>query len=161
MIFYEDDKGIFNFRVAAIIYNKDKSRILMHKSKDNQYWVLPGGRVEFYEQAETAIKRELFEELGIKTEKVKMLWVVENFFEKEEHKVHEISLYYSVDLPQESNLEDNDNFYGIEDKKNIYFAWKTLTEISEINIYPKFLRNSLENISLTIKDTINSISSIN
>ncbi len=155
MIFYENDNNIFNFRVAAIIYSKSKEKILMHKSKDGKFWILPGGRVEFYEQAETAIRREIFEEIGLQVQECRLLWVVENFFIKDRKKFHEISLYYFIDLMQVRNLEEKDEFYGIEDKKNIFFAWKYIDKISELEVYPQFLKTSLKNIPCSVEHIVN------
>ena len=54
--------------VAAVIYN-DRNKILLaqrplHKHQGRK-WEFPGGKVEPNESATTALKRELFEELGI------------------------------------------------------------------------------------------------
>lgn len=53
--------------VAAIIKNKDKylvARRASHKSLPGK-WEFPGGKIEKDETPETALKRELLEELGI------------------------------------------------------------------------------------------------
>lgn len=53
--------------VGAIVLDKD-DRILLqlrNKSPEAGRWSIPGGRVEFMETVETAIVRELKEELGI------------------------------------------------------------------------------------------------
>ena len=37
----------FNARVSAIIYNKDKTKVLLFKVEDGRdYFLLPGGRIE-------------------------------------------------------------------------------------------------------------------
>jgi mutator protein MutT len=58
--------------VPAIIKNP-KGEILLGKRKKNMFfypemWGLPGGIIEFGETVEEAIKRELEEELGVKSE---------------------------------------------------------------------------------------------
>ncbi len=56
--------------VAGIIYNNDQSKILLSKRKREQHqgglWEFPGGKVETSEDQQTALARELKEELGIK-----------------------------------------------------------------------------------------------
>ena len=52
-------------RVGAILIEKDKILLIAHKKKDDIYWLLPGGGVKYGESLEQALKRELFEELGI------------------------------------------------------------------------------------------------
>jgi len=53
----------------GVIYNVTKDKILISKRSNNQYlagyWEFPGGKVEYNEDVITALKRELFEELGV------------------------------------------------------------------------------------------------
>lgn len=62
--------------VEAIIKNKSNKILLLKRSKKNKYyigkWQLPGGKVEFGEEIDIAIKRELFEETGIKYKNLKL-----------------------------------------------------------------------------------------
>lgn len=55
--------------VAAIIWNQDHSQILLSRRKSTQefagLWEFPGGKVEQHEADQTAIIRELKEELAI------------------------------------------------------------------------------------------------
>lgn len=54
----------FNARVSAIIYNKDKTKVLLFKINDGRdFYMLPGGRIELNEDSKTAISREINEEL--------------------------------------------------------------------------------------------------
>ena len=53
----------FNYRVAALIFNKDK--VLLQKAEDNDSYFLLGGRVQFGEDTTEAIKREVYEETGV------------------------------------------------------------------------------------------------
>jgi len=52
--------------VAAIIFNEDRSQILVIKRRDVPIWTLPGGGVELNETPEAATLREVFEETGLK-----------------------------------------------------------------------------------------------
>ena len=51
------DEGKFHVRVAAIIYNSDKTKIFMQKQKNKDYYMFPGGRIKLYEDSLNAIKR--------------------------------------------------------------------------------------------------------
>lgn len=55
--------------VAGIIYNDDKTQVLLSLRKPEQHqgncWEFPGGKIEPTENTEQALVRELDEELGI------------------------------------------------------------------------------------------------
>lgn len=50
----------------ALIYLKERKRVLLVKRRDFPVWTLPGGQLLFNESPEAAIKREVFEETGVK-----------------------------------------------------------------------------------------------
>ncbi|MFT5395785.1 MAG: 8-oxo-dGTP diphosphatase [Gammaproteobacteria bacterium] len=54
---------------VGVIYNTTKDKVLISKRSNNQHlaghWEFPGGKVECNENVSSALKRELFEELGI------------------------------------------------------------------------------------------------
>ncbi len=49
----------------GIIYDRDKTSVLLVKRRDVPVWVLPGGGIEHGETEENAVLRELFEETGL------------------------------------------------------------------------------------------------
>lgn len=64
--------------VGAIVLDND--RILLVKRKNSPYkgyWGVPGGRVEYGERLEEAVKRELFEETGLESKPLGVLFVSE------------------------------------------------------------------------------------
>lgn len=72
----------FNYRVATLIKNNNK--ILLHKSKEDDFYAIPGGRIMIGETSENALKREFLEEIGAKIIIKNYLGTVENFFEYNE-----------------------------------------------------------------------------
>lgn len=53
-------------RVGAVIVNKGKDRVLLARQKIGNYWVFPKGGIEPGETELGALKREIWEETGIK-----------------------------------------------------------------------------------------------
>jgi 8-oxo-dGTP diphosphatase len=56
-------------RVSVIVINKEKNILLVrHRKGNRQYWVLPGGRMEFGETFAECAVREMREETGLEVE---------------------------------------------------------------------------------------------
>ena len=53
----------FNIGVKGVIRVGDKCLVLKRIRNGNQYWDIPGGRINGEETIEDTLKRELFEEL--------------------------------------------------------------------------------------------------
>ncbi|MDE1824497.1 MAG: NUDIX domain-containing protein [Candidatus Micrarchaeota archaeon] len=79
--------------VAGIIIKGGK--VLLGKRKGNHgggTWAPSGGKLEFNEEFEDAVKREVFEETGLKADVVRFAAVTNNIFRKE--KKHSITLFF-------------------------------------------------------------------
>jgi len=51
--------------VAGVLFNKQRTQVLLIQRRDVPVWVLPGGGIENNEMPEEAIVREMFEETGL------------------------------------------------------------------------------------------------
>lgn len=142
MITFERDNNKFNFRVAGIAIHNN--RILLHTTEKDDFWNLPGGRVEFNESTEQTIKREIKEELDIEVQMSKLLFVNEDFFEYEDKHYHEIGFYYLIDFPDGHEVfKKVGEFKGIEDNGRLVFKWFLLDELIDLNVYPEMLKTEL------------------
>ncbi|MCQ6562981.1 NUDIX hydrolase [Paenibacillus mendelii] len=154
MISYENHAGLFQFRAASIILNQNK--ILMQRAEVNDRWFIPGGRVEFGETAEQTIEREMLEEFGVQIVEKKLVWVLENYIEFPNKRIHEIGMYFVVKI-QEGHpiLRREGEFLGIED--GFVHRWVELDALDEIQIVPEFVVPELRSLDLTggIKHVIN------
>jgi ADP-ribose pyrophosphatase YjhB (NUDIX family) len=69
--------------------------------KDETFYRLLGGTVEFGERGEETLRRELREELGAVADVGRLLATIENLFEFEGASAHEICLVYECSLRDE------------------------------------------------------------
>lgn len=145
MIVIQKEKEKFNFRVAALVFNTEHDKVLIHRKKGHNFWMLPGGRVEMGEDTEISIKRELEEELKI-NENVQIKYIIEDFFELEMTTYHELCFYYKINInPQKYNLDLNGEFNGVEGE-NYIFKWVKIDEIADYDLKPSFLKEKIQNM---------------
>jgi ADP-ribose pyrophosphatase YjhB (NUDIX family) len=107
----------FEICIRAIIQEKGKILVCFHK-KENIYF-FPGGHLEFGESIPHALKREIKEELGIKIKKFSLIGLVDNFYEEEGKKHHEINLVFHV-IPEKivsESREDHISFFFFDKKR--------------------------------------------
>lgn len=154
MVSIKDQDGSFSYRVAGIIIHNNK--ILLQQAIKTDTWILPGGRSEINETSEKAVIREMKEELGVDVRAKRLIWIIENFNAYGIDKLHELGLYYLVEIINNEALFDIANdFKGIEETKNLIFRWISINEIKNLNIYPMFLKSNLTQIPESIQHIIN------
>lgn len=131
---FKTEKGVFTYRVGAIVLNGTKV-LLAHNKKHNQYYTV-GGRAHFGESSEQAVLRELFEETGIKAKLDRLAVINENFFAIDGAAYHELAFFYLV-RPFDFDKID---FSAIKcDGENEELCWVDLGSKEEIKdklIYP-------------------------
>jgi 8-oxo-dGTP pyrophosphatase MutT (NUDIX family) len=146
VITFERDSVRFIFRSAAIIVAD--GAVLVHRGERDAFWAMPGGRVELEEPAAAALARELLEELGERVIVGDLLWVVENFFEYEGRRCHELGLYFRVDAPDSLRRQARGaEFDGDEGGARLIYRWQPLASLGEIDLRPEFLRSRLGSAS--------------
>ncbi len=146
MLVIQNGNEKFNFRVAALIFNDENDKILIHRKKGYNFWMLLGGRMEMGEDTEIGIKRELEEELKIK-EDVQIKLIIEDFFKLEDVRYHELCFYYSLNINVDKyDLNYTDEFNGVEGE-NYIFKWVPINELSSYDLKPKFIKDKIKTIS--------------
>lgn len=142
-ITFPTNDGTFNFRTAAVMLHDGKV-LLMHSS-DAPYWYLPGGRVHIGETAQTALIREMEEELGICGCIQRPLWLVQDFFHEvvNDEDYHEMGMYFLVDIKDTELLSRGETFERWEGKIHNIFRWVPLGEMDQLFLRPRFLHRQL------------------
>jgi len=106
--------------VCGIIYKNDKVFIARRKQGKALagYWEFPGGKIEFGENAEDALARELKEELG-------MIVLVQNFIGLNTHKYPNLTIkllaFNCVFKEASLTLVDHDNYKWVDTKELCHY----------------------------------------
>lgn len=130
----------FNYRVAAII--KKDGKILLHKSRKDDFYAIPGGRVKVGESSIKTLKREFIEEIGKDINVKEFMGLVENFFEYNGRKYHEIMSLFNVEFIDNA-LYNVEKITGLEENGKIEFVWKDINELEKLDVRPVFLKEKL------------------
>lgn len=114
--------------------------------KQETFYGPPGGGIEFGERAEDAVRREMFEELGVALRDVRLLGVLENIFTYEGASGHEITFVFEASL-EDRSLYSRDEIDGIEGKHPFVARWVDLDEFGADGppLYPQGLLALLKN----------------
>ena len=132
----------FNLRTSAIIFNKEKNKVLLFKVKDRDFYLLPGGRINELESSLDAIKREIEEELGNNYSNLDYEYICtsEEFVNAKGYNNHQINIIYKTIYDKEINTN---SFNGIEGDW-IIFEWINIKNIDNIDIYPSKIKEVIK-----------------
>ncbi len=128
---YEINNNRFNARVSAIIYNCNKTKILLFKMNNREFYMLPGGRIELNEDSLSAIKREIIEELGFQLD-FQLCAIQENFLKLSSKNIMQYCFCFKAIY--DGNIE-NEKFV-CKDNDSQVFEWIELNKLTNIIIKP-------------------------
>lgn len=106
---------------AAFILDKENRLLVAKRGKEpaKGTWDLPGGFVDPDETVEEAIKREIVEETGLKTNQLKYLFSLPNIYTYSGFNVHTADMFF------ECSIEDLSSLKAADDVEELYFLDKS------------------------------------
>ena len=130
---FKKDNFRFNARTAAIIFNKDRTKILLYKVDDGRdFYLLPGGRINVFENSEDAIKREIKEELGYELD-YDFCSIQESFLIHYNKKIMQYCFCYKAVY----NKDIDKDIIKCRDNDSQYFYWVSIDNLSRYKIFPE------------------------
>lgn len=140
------DNQIFGVRATALMARDDK--IYLCKSSDGIYYTI-GGAVEVGERTESAVQREVREEVGCEVTVNQLAFVVENVFCQAGVNFHNIEFHYLVTPITEPNLS------MVEDNETRSCEWISIDKLDAIDLRPAFLKKALKNWNGNLTHIVN------
>lgn len=123
--------------VGALVVN-DKGEILLVRSyKWGSKYTVPGGHIELGERSETAIKREVREEVGLEVEPIRLLLVQEAIYPPDYIK-HEHYIFLDYLCRTNSSKVELD---GNEIQE---YIWRLPKDALQLDFLESFTRNLVE-----------------
>ena len=142
VITIQEEGTRFGVRVGAIIYNEDKSKILL-ENQENKRYMFPGGRIDVHEDSKYSIERELKEELNLKAD-LNLKYIVEMFIKSPKTKYHEIGFYFITQI-NENKIPNN--FKSLDGDS--HFIWVRIKDLENYNILAKPIKEKIQKNEIT------------
>lgn len=100
---------------CGIVFLKDRHILLLQRRKSPEIgaWGIPGGKIDFLETAEQAIRREALEETGLEAGDIKLLGLSEQLFHDEKQHWFGV-LFQAESFSGEMQLLEPDKHGGID-----------------------------------------------
>ena len=138
----------FNFRVAGAAIRD--GHLLVCREDDDDYCMLPGGRVEMGEASDIALAREMAEELAMPVSAGALLFTYESFYGRSGDRYHELGFVYAIDLPDDVRPGGTQPFLVREDEGHLLqFSWLPLDgpALMRANLQPPWLLERLRSLT--------------
>ena len=144
------ENGLINIRVGAIILKDNKLLMVRNLERPNYYYTV-GGRIQFGEETDEAIIREVYEETGYKMKIDHLAYIHENYFYSDTvvnkgKLVYEISFFYYMQVPEDFAIKQE---VFLDGENEEYLEWIDVD--TDILYYPKFLKEEIKKKNTGLK----------
>jgi 8-oxo-dGTP pyrophosphatase MutT (NUDIX family) len=131
---------IGQIRVLAIVIIKKDNKVLVcpgfDRTKNENFFRLIGGGIDFGESSLAASIREVKEELNLELINCKLVKVLENIFTYDGNSGHEINFVYEADFKDASNYEKK-SFPILDSSQELTAVWVELNKENIEKIKPE------------------------
>ena len=134
----------YKLNVRATVIIEHNGKILAHKNVRSNHYALIGGWVKIGEDSETTVKREMMEELGKKIEVTGYVATIENFFEMNGTKYHEILFVHKAEFVDEEDKKIEYSLKNIEGEDWLQYEWLDISKIDEYPLLPSSIKSVLK-----------------
>ncbi|MGH3797572.1 MAG: NUDIX domain-containing protein [Pseudonocardiaceae bacterium] len=119
--------------IARAVIRRD-GRLLLARERTKSWSFLPGGHVEPGERVETALVREIAEELGTEATITGFAGVVEYGYLDDTGAHHELNLVFEVTITGAA---------PVSQEEHLEFRWLPLDQLADTDVGPDALKNAL------------------
>jgi ADP-ribose pyrophosphatase YjhB (NUDIX family) len=146
-----ETRAVFHLRAAGILIHGGD--VLLQRLEGEDFWFLPGGRVEWLESVRETVVREFREEMGLDVRVKRLVFVAEDLV-SEEPVLHEIAFYYLVECDGGNAVFSEISFAGTEGERKLECRWFPLDELDGLRLFPRWLRWKLNALPATVEHVI-------
>jgi 8-oxo-dGTP pyrophosphatase MutT (NUDIX family) len=141
--------------IAICIFKKD-NRILVSEGFDSvkgtSFYRPLGGGIEPGETSQEAVRREIFEEMGLAIEELQLLGVLENIFSFEANPGHEIVFVYNAVFVDETVYDQHTIIAKEDNGEALKVLWK---DVSTFDSYHQLVPEGLSSLLETTLHKLN------
>ena len=153
MVMFSNGEVTFMYRVGGIAVHE--GRLLVEHNVKHGFCFVPGGRVEYGENAVQALSRELDEEFGGSVQIGRLVIVSDDLFELDGIRYQEAGLYFLMEFDPGHPVLGREGRFEAEEP-NLVYEWLPLDRLEEAELFPRFLRELVHDIPQTPKYVIQS-----
>jgi 8-oxo-dGTP pyrophosphatase MutT (NUDIX family) len=125
----------FKVRVACVVVCNDEFALIQRKTEDGEQWTLPGGNVE-EEDIETAIIRELDEELGLTGVKPELLCLQDMLIHRPDKEGLYRKLHIVFRVVIDTATREKLKIVEADDLSDGSVKWIAKASLADLHMYP-------------------------